>query len=571
MPLLAFPEYAPDITPFGEQDSANITNAYPRKDGYGPVGALSSFTMDLPAICRGFFTARGNDGSVTIFAATATRLWRLNNTDLSWIPVSKYLQLTSISNATPAVFALNSHGLSIGDAIQLSTTGALPTGLSTATVYYVIAAGFTANAFEVALTPGGTAINTTGAGSGNHSFTSYYTAVPNADQWQFAQFNNFVLATQINAPVQVYDLTSGTSFSNLAGSPPQARYIAIVNRFVVLSGLGTSFPYRVQWSGLDATTTWTSGVNSSDFQDMPDGGLVRSIGGGEYGLITQDGCIRRMLFAPGTSYVFQIERIVQDQGIFGPLSLVRAGDRLFYCGTDGFKMLAPGAYPVPIGKERVDRTFFADVDTGYFNVLLGGTDPNTTRVFWTYKSNTTGTANLFNKVLVYDYALERWAIITGWTGEYIGQAVRPGYTMDGLDALSSSIDALPIGSLDDITSTTQGKLAIVDTTHSISFPGEQNLEAIMETSEQEIETQSRVRVQGSRPDTDAPACYISIATRENLQTTPVYSTETQVTTRGICPANVSTRLARARLRIPAQTSWIFARGVEPIFKPEGRF
>ena len=46
------------------------------------------------------------------------------------------------------------------------------------------------------------------------------------------------------------------------------RYVAVVGRFVVLSGL-LSTPYRIQWSGLNAITTWTSGVNSSDFQDEP--------------------------------------------------------------------------------------------------------------------------------------------------------------------------------------------------------------------------------------------------------------------------------------------------------------
>ena len=35
-----------------------------------------------------------------------------------------------------------------------------------------------------------------------------YSALPNSDQWQFAQFNNFVFAVQINSAVQVFDLTS---------------------------------------------------------------------------------------------------------------------------------------------------------------------------------------------------------------------------------------------------------------------------------------------------------------------------------------------------------------------------
>src|SRR5262249_46166167 len=70
-------------------------------------------------------------------------------------------------------------------------------------------------------------------------------------------------------------LLAGCGFADLGGSPPPARYVAVVNRFVVLSGMGTATPYRIQWSGLNAVTTWTPGVNSSDFQDLPHPGRVR--------------------------------------------------------------------------------------------------------------------------------------------------------------------------------------------------------------------------------------------------------------------------------------------------------
>src|SRR5690242_1674643 len=127
MSLLTFPEYAPDISPFGEQNSQTIQNVLPRKDGYGPIPSPTVYSAALPAACRGFFRARNADGSISIFAATSTRLWKLNNTDFTWVPVSKVTALTSISNATPAVLSLNSHGLSVGDAIVLSTSGSLPT------------------------------------------------------------------------------------------------------------------------------------------------------------------------------------------------------------------------------------------------------------------------------------------------------------------------------------------------------------------------------------------------------------------------------------------------------------
>lgn len=86
-------------------------------------------------------------------------------------PASKFtFNTATVTIATPGVFSATSHGLVAGDTVILETTGALPTGLSADTVYYVISAGLTANAFELATTAGGSAINTTGSQSGTHYF-----------------------------------------------------------------------------------------------------------------------------------------------------------------------------------------------------------------------------------------------------------------------------------------------------------------------------------------------------------------------------------------------------------------
>jgi hypothetical protein len=78
----------------------------------------------------------------------------------------------TVTQATPAVFSATGHGLVANDAIILETDGTLLTGLTPDTVvYYVIAAGLTTSAFEVSLTIGGTAVNTTSTQSGNHKFT----------------------------------------------------------------------------------------------------------------------------------------------------------------------------------------------------------------------------------------------------------------------------------------------------------------------------------------------------------------------------------------------------------------
>ena len=134
----------------------------------------------------------------------------------------------------------------------------------------------------------------------------------------------------------------------------------------------------------------------------------------------------------------------------------------------------------------------------------------------------------------------------------------------------SSIDALPF-SLDDVSTGTLAIPAIFDDGHMLSLlSGSVYLEAILETSEKQMDEARRVRVQGFRPLTDTATCYGSIGGREKIQDTVVYSSEQIENAGGLCPSNYSTRLARGRLRIPAGTLWTFAQGIEPFFTIEGK-
>jgi hypothetical protein len=75
--------------------------------------------------------------------------------------------------AAPAVVTLTGHTYANGDQITFTTTGALPTGLTVGTVYFVVNAA--TNTFQVSATSGGTAITTTGTQSGTHTVGTYET------------------------------------------------------------------------------------------------------------------------------------------------------------------------------------------------------------------------------------------------------------------------------------------------------------------------------------------------------------------------------------------------------------
>lgn len=483
MPELAFGNYRPDVAALNTKFTNSVNNVLLRADGYAPFKDYVDFTDALPDTCRGFFHALNSDGSTTIFAATALRLYKLSNTDFSW---------TDVSKGTP----------------------------------------------------------------------SDYSTVTSTAQWQFVQFNNFVIAVQANTVPQVFDLTSSTQFADLGGSPPQAAYIAVVGRFIVLSGL-LSQPYRIQWSGLNATTTWTSGVNFSDFQDLPDGGVVRGVAGGEYGLIMQDQSIRRMIYAPGSEFVFQIDRIAEDRGLLAPYSLIPAGDRIFFLSAQGYIQSDASGQLNFIGKEKIDRTFFADYNSSSPQLMIGVADPASNIAVWAYQSIDGAQTEFFNKLLIYDWSIQEWSKVE-MQGAYISSLAKPGLTLENLDSISSSIDALPF-SLDDVSTATLPSLSMAGVNKMLGFFNGANLEATLETAEYS-QFPYRTDVNGITPITDSPDAAISISMRDSLNDTATYSDESTLNDDGFAPLLEESRYVRAKLRIPAGSTWSFARGVVPDFQ-----
>ncbi len=89
------------------------------------------------------------------------------------------------------------------------------------------------------------------------------------------------------------------TIQDLASDAPQARYVTVVRDFVVSGYINSStvYPNRVQWSALGDESSWAnSATTQADFQDIPDGGSVVGLTGGEYGLVFMDRSIHRMSY-----------------------------------------------------------------------------------------------------------------------------------------------------------------------------------------------------------------------------------------------------------------------------------
>jgi microcystin-dependent protein len=73
----------------------------------------------------------------------------------------------TVTIASPGVVTWTAHGLQNNDVVKFTTTGSLPTGINVGTTYYIV--NKTTNTFEIAASPGGSSINTSGTQSGTHT------------------------------------------------------------------------------------------------------------------------------------------------------------------------------------------------------------------------------------------------------------------------------------------------------------------------------------------------------------------------------------------------------------------
>lgn len=224
---------------------------------------------------------------------------------------------------------------------------------------------------------------------------------------------------------------------------------------------------------------------------------------------------------------------------------------------------------MPIGRERVDRTFFADLDQANLQLFMGAADPRNSRIMWAYKS-ANGASNQFDKILAYDFVLDKFTPIK-ISGEYLLQTAQPGLTLEGLNAVApgGSIEAM-VQSLDNFSTANTPELGAFDPAHRLNFFRGGNLEAVLETAEQGTDGR-RLKLRGFRPVTDAPILYGAASRRETQAAAALAGAESLINpVTGRCNMVVDTRYTRYRCRIPTGTAWTFIAGVEPDVIATGR-
>lgn len=274
----------------------------------------------------------------------------------------------------------------------------------------------------------------------NVSKSGGYTPSINNDRFRFTQFGKVIIATNNSDPMQAYTLGTSTAFADLSASAPICKFLTVVRDFVVTAFTtesSTVYPTRVRWSGINDETAWgTSQVTQADYQDIPDGGQIIGIRGGEFGLVFMEKAIHRMSYV-GTPFVFQFDNISRGKGCIAASSIAQLQGVTFFLSDDGFYM-CDGQQVVPIGAEKVDRWFFNNSDETDYANMSSAIDPIRKLVIWNFKTKFSQ-----RQLLIYNFKTQKWTY--GDTdADYISDASTSAITLEDLDSFSESIDALTV-------------------------------------------------------------------------------------------------------------------------------
>ena len=271
----------------------------------------------------------------------------------------------TLTIATPCVITLT-NVLPAGSAIQLATTGALPTGLATATTYYLSnVSGLTANLLDSA----GAIINTTGSQSGVQSI---------AVLGDVPVIQNFLL------------ISDASRFVFAFGCNP--------------IGSAVQDPMLVRWSAQESVIEWYPQATNQagDIRLSHGSEIVAAVQTRQEIVVFTDSSLYSFQYQ-GPPVVWSSQLLGDNISIIGPNAAIIASGVVYWMGVDKFYK-----YDGRTQTLRCDliRHIFQDIDLGQASQVFAGTNEGFNEVWWFYCSDGSDVVDLY---VIYNYVEDVWA------------------------------------------------------------------------------------------------------------------------------------------------------------------
>jgi hypothetical protein len=272
----------------------------------------------------------------------------------------------TLTIANPCVITLGVI-LTSGTGIKLATTGALPTGLTAGTTYYLINVdGVTAN---LSTTSGGTAITTSGSQSGVQSISTI-TDVPVIQNYLFvSDASRFVFAFGCND-----------------------------------YGSTTQNPMLIRWSDQESVIDWyPAATNQAGSITLSHGSeIITAVQTRQEIVVFTDSSLYSLQYQ-GAPVIWSSQLLGDNISIMGENAAVIASGVVYWMGVDKFYK-----YDGRTQTLRCDlrQYIYQDINLAQSPQVFAGTNEGFNEVWWFYCS---ATSNAIDRYVTYNYAEDVWA------------------------------------------------------------------------------------------------------------------------------------------------------------------
>lgn len=372
----------------------------------------------------------------------------------------------------------------------------------------------------------------------------------NAFQWSFAQYGNWVVATNFNDVPQVLKGFTTSNFIDLGGNPPKAKYCLFWKGHLIFAYLnedGVPKPKKLKWSAKenieDYAISITTGADEQELVDA-DGAITGIITVGDRLVVFHENSITTGFYT-GAPYTFSFPGSGKISNVGAiPNTIISIGSIAFFWDRRDLYMY-DGNTIEPIGF-GVRNTVLGSLDYNNLHRISVAYDPRKGLIYWLYPIVASdGTPN---KILVYNFRRKVFTYID-ITAHCIWSAITGGVFLEDLDVLyPEGLDSISFSLDDPRWQPNTMEMVCVNTDGKVNTLSGSVLTGTLETGEfkdgDNIIMINRVRPKISKA---TGSVKVSIGVRFLETENPVYSPFATVGSNGYADIRYSGRFIRGKL------------------------
>lgn len=330
------------------------------------------------------------------------------------ITLSGFYTVTSVTNAN--VFLITAANQAVSNDTQSLNGG------NVQIVYYLVPgqAGIT----------GGYGVGPYGSGAygvGSSSPPARSGVNLSSIDWSLSNWGGFLIASQRNGPIFVWDPNSGLNVAQMIPTAPvisTGTFVSMPAQILVAFGaevLGIQDPLLIRWSTNSDYTTWVATVtNQAGSYRLTRGSrIVGAYQGPQYALIWTDLGIWSMTYI-GQPFIFDFSILASGCGLIGKFAAATLGTTVFWMSQKGIYALPAGGSVTPVPCTVWDF-IFQNLDTNNVEKIRCAVNSQFNEVGWFFPSMSGGTGEN-DSYIKFNMAMSAWDCGTLGRSAWIDQS-----------------------------------------------------------------------------------------------------------------------------------------------------